>query len=211
LGVLQGQIGDSFLSVWLTAVSLTDELKKKEEKHLAKPLMFRIGSLATAFSKSYIKTQNNKSNSNIFKKATEGVVRLGLHEKAIKNTDFPEMNKLDDYSKFDYRDAEKTENVLRLALKKVRSDDISKINLENAFQYMLDGINLAWDLFEVEKETLPASLPAAPALKFDKLKKVFGITRTEGKDEVDGKTQEVPQKIKFKEEKFPFIYDSDSV
>ncbi|MCD9186216.1 MAG: hypothetical protein LUM44_07270 [Pyrinomonadaceae bacterium] len=201
-GVIQGEIGNSFFSAWLTSISLTDELKEK--RHLAKPSMLELASLATAFSKSFIKSNGNNFNSSVFKKATEGVFKLAFHEMAKKNIDFPEMN---EFKKFNIDD---TERNLRTAFGKVSGNDVSKISLEDAFQFMLDGINLAWELCEVEKETLSASLPTAPDLKFNKLKKMFGIT-AKGKDATHGQPQNIPQKTNYKEEKFPFVCDIDSL
>ncbi len=166
-GVIQGEIGNSFFDAWLTSISLTNDFKEK--RNLANPHKMELAALATAFSNSYLKTISNEADSIVFKKAAEGAVRLGSDEKANKHIDFPEIT---EFRKFNYHDNKKN---LQIALNKVKSDDVSKINLENAFQAILDGINLAWKLCEVDRENLPESLPNAPDLNFNKLKKMFGI------------------------------------
>jgi hypothetical protein len=195
-GVIQGEIGNSFFSSWLTSISLMDGLKEK--RHLAKPNMMELASLATAFSKSFLKTADNSSYSNIFKKATEGVFKLAFHDKAKRNIDFPEIN---EFKKFNIHN---TERNLQTAFEKVNGNDVSKISLDDAFQSVLEGINLAWKLCEIERANLPESLPAAPDLKFDKLKKIFGIKTDNSRNE--NKTKQTV----FKETKFPFFYDRDS-
>lgn len=204
-GVIQGEIGNSFFSAWLTSISLIDDLK--ERRNLAKPNMMELASLATAFSKSFLKTVHNKSHSDIFKKATEGAVRLGFDKKAKKNIDFPEMSEFRNFNVSD------TERNLQIALEKVKGDGDSKISLEDAFQFVLDGINLAWELCEIGRETLPESLPNAPDLKFNKLKKLFGIKENESENETspaDRVTVSISPKTVYKENKFPFFYDRDA-
>ncbi len=184
-GVIQGEIGNSFFNAWLTAISLTDELNEK--RNLANPHKMELAALATAFSNSYLKTISNEVDPIVFKKATEGAVRLGSDKKANKHIDFPEIT---EFRKFNYPDNNKN---LQIALNKVKSDDVSKISLEDAFQSILDGINLAWELCEVDREKLPESLPNAPDLNFNKLKKMFGIRIIEARQEVDISTKESEQ------------------
>jgi hypothetical protein len=58
---------------------------------------------------------------------------------------------------------------------RVNKLDVSKINLENSFHSILDGLNLAWELCEINKTTLPKNLPKVSDLEFNNLKKIFGI------------------------------------
>ncbi len=193
-GVVQGELGNSYLSSWLTAISLTDDLKEKQRQ--TKPIVMRFASLATAFSKSFIKSIADEKQSIIFKRATEGVFKLSfgegkkkIDERAKKVIDFPNFN---DYKRFDFI---KTEDYLNSALHKVQSNDVSKISLDEAFQAILNGINLAWELCEVDREYLPESLPNAPNLNFNKLKKMFGIkipVQPEKHSDIEGIEQHLP-------------------
>jgi hypothetical protein len=170
-GVLQGQMGNSFIHVWLMAISLTDELT--EEKHLVKPILMRLTSLEYAFRKSYEKTVNDEKLSTIFKKAIQGTAKLGFDERARKPLDAGNFNSFQ--RGFDF---EKGFN-------RIKREDVSKFSLEDAFQFILDGIHLAWKLCEVDREIFPKSLPNAPNLNFKKLKNVFGIKGIEREEDVE--------------------------
>jgi serine/threonine protein kinase len=167
-GVLERKRGNNFLSAWLTAIALSGKVTEKLIGKQPRPVLVRLTSLAKSFSFSLKNTALNAEHLSILKKATDGIIKLGFNDNSLKN--------LDDLSiKYDKdRDYKRTMDSLD-EIVRVNKLDVSKINLENSFHSILDGLNLAWELCEINKTTLPKNLPKVSDLEFNNLKKIFGI------------------------------------
>lgn len=164
--VIMGLLDKSFISAWLSGIVLDDEVK--EEERGKEPPILHLCNLGTALSKSFQKVSDiDKTNfynlhyANIFKSATEGIIRLISDERA----------KVDAKPGFNFDKSEKDKADIH---KRIGNEAIPKLTLEKSFELIEAGIELAYQIRNLDNEELPESLPRPP-LNLNKIKVIFGI------------------------------------
>lgn len=208
-GVVENLLGNSFLSVWLTGIAISDKIQ--EAKRGVQPPLLRLVSLAESFIYASEKISRNESfdidGAEIFIQAAKGAMLLANDEKA------------DNRAKKDFGFIDSPEKIKRLRqrIEKIQPSEPnskgSKPNLEQGYQKIVKGIMMAGELYMLERANLPESMPKPNELTFRQLSNDFGIKASIKIEWTPYHrfAKQLSHKTEYQADRFPFTCDTGSL
>lgn len=182
-GVSEGLYGNDGFAVWLKAIALSDTPPERHSGD-APPIM-RLSGISTSLLEMHKKTSDtgndkfrDSNHAAVFLRAAAAAAQLGLDERARK----------DSSARFNSAEIKRSERHLNDTRRFALNKGIRDVGKEEAFDLVLDGIQLAWELRDKDDgqevrdkdgrrvlAPLPDTLSPVNARHFGKLRATLGV------------------------------------